>query len=146
MEIDAITAKYTGHRITDSDLSAGHRRGGLAADLARALYHCCHAVFTVDADLDRIGATLADSIAVVRANTAATPGTGTPTITPLGNSGPRFDALLGIRDERLSHLRELVHLWLNYGVEATPTDADPVGQSQPNPSSTTEPPLARDGH
>ena len=146
MEIDFITAKYTGHRITDGDLSASHRRGGLAADLARALYHCCHAVFNGDADLDRIGATLADSIAVVRANTAATPGTGAPTITPLGNSGPRFDALLGIRDERVGHLKELVHLWQNHGVETTPTDADPVPQSTGNPSSTTEPPLAREGH
>lgn len=146
MEIDVITAKYTDHRITDGDLSAGHRRGGLAADLARALYHCCHAVFTVDADLDRIGATLTDSIAVVRANTAATPGTGAPTITPLGNSGPRFDTLLGIRDERLAHLKELVHLWQNHGVETTPIDTDPVGHSAGNPSSTAEPPVARLGH
>jgi len=122
MEIDFITAKYTGHRITDKDLTGGHRRGGLAADLARALYSCCSAVFNVDADLDRAGATISDGIATVRANTAAAPGTGAPTITPLGNSGHRFDALLAIRDERLSRLRELVHLWLAHGVEATPTE------------------------
>lgn len=145
MEIDFITTKYTGHRITDEDLTAGRQRGGLAADLARALYNCCYALFTVDAELDRAGATIADSIAIVRANTAAAHGSLTPTITTLGNSGPRFDALLGIRFERLGHLRELVHLWQSHGADATPTDAAPVPSVEANQPSTGDHPVAREG-
>lgn len=114
MDVARITTKYTGHRVTDDALTIAHRRGGLAAALAHALEQAADAVASTEADLRRLTASIADRIDTVARAIDAAPGQSAPTLNPLGElqaTGPRFDAVIAVRADRITHLRAVVRLW-----------------------------------
>ena len=114
MDIDRLTTTYTGHRVEFDALLAAHRRGGLPAALATALQHAGEALDSAEADLARLATSITDRTGAVLRAITAEPGQLVATLNPLGElqaHGPRFDALIAVRDERISHLRTLVRLW-----------------------------------
>ena len=114
MDIERVTTKYTGHRIDDDALIAAHRAGGLAAALAHAVEHAAEDLAHADTELTRLAASLASRAGTVAEAIAAAPGGSAPRLNPLGElqaDGPRFDAVIAVRADRITHLRELVRLW-----------------------------------
>jgi hypothetical protein len=114
VDVDRITTTYTGHCVTDDALTAAHRRGGFAAALAHAVEQAADAVAYTDADLRRLTASITDRIDTVARAIDAAPGQPAPTLNPLGElqaTGPRFDAVIAVRADRIIHLRALVRLW-----------------------------------
>ena len=110
MDIERLTTKYTGHRVDEDALIAGHRASGLAAALAHAVEGLAHA----DTELTRLASSLGTRAGTVTEAIAAAPGEPAPTLNPLGElqaDGPRFDALIAVRADRITHLRTLVRLW-----------------------------------
>jgi hypothetical protein len=114
VDIEHITAKYTGHRVDDDALIAAHRAGGLAAALAHAVEHAAEGLAHADTELTRLAASLGTRAGAVARAIAAAPGEPAPTLNPLGElqaDGTRFDAVIAVRADRITHLRELVRLW-----------------------------------
>ncbi len=64
--------------------------------------------------MTRLASLLGARAGTVTEAIAAAPGESAPTLNPLGElqaDGPRFDALIAVRADRIAHLRELVRLW-----------------------------------
>jgi hypothetical protein len=114
VDIERLTSKYTGHPVDVDALIAAHRRGGLAAALAQAVEHAADALAHAETDLSRLADALTSRAGTVRRTLAAQPGEHAPTLNPLGElqaDGPRFDAVIAVRTDRITHLRTLVRLW-----------------------------------
>ncbi len=114
MEIERVTTKYTGHRVEADALIAAHRRGGLAQGLAHELERAATALAGADADLIRLATAITDDCGNVRHAVDAGPADPASTLNPLGElqaRGPRLDAVIAVRDDRITHLRALVRLW-----------------------------------
>jgi len=125
VQIEHITGKYTGHPVTWEELlAAGSTGDPVARALAHALQRTADAVGDAETELTRIADSIDASLATVRANVEATAGQAVPTVNTWGElqaNGPRFDTLIGRRDERIAHLRALTRLWQT----ATATEAAP---------------------
>ena len=122
MDIERITTKYTGHRVEVDALIAAHRRGGLAQGLAHELERAANALAGVEADLIRLARGITDDCGKVRRAIDAGPTEPAPTLNPLGElqaRGPRFDAVIAVRDDRITHLRALVGLWQQLPPDST---------------------------
>jgi hypothetical protein len=114
VDIERLTTKYTGHRVDEDALIAGHRASGLAAALAHAVEHAVEGLAHADTELTRLASSLGTLAGTVARTIAAAPGEPAPTLNPLGElqaDGPRFDALIAVRADRITHLRTLVRLW-----------------------------------
>jgi hypothetical protein len=114
LDVERIITKYTGQPVRDDQLIAGHRRGGLAAALAAALERAADAVADAETELTRLTRAITDRAAAVTRTLDAEPGQQAPTLNPLGElqaTGPRFDAVIAVRADRIGHLRTLVRLW-----------------------------------
>ncbi len=126
MQIEHITGKYTGHAVTWEELLAAGRTGDpVARVLAHALQRAADAVGDAETELTRITDSIDASLATVRANVEATAGQAVPSVNTWGElqaNGPRFDTLIGLRDERIAHLRTLTRLWQT----ATATEPAPA--------------------
>ncbi len=122
MDIDRLTTTYTGHRVEFDALLAAHRRGGLPAALAGALEQAGEALDSAEAELARLATSITDRTGAVQRAITAEPGQPVPTLNPLGElqaTGPRFDAVVAVRHEHISHLRTLVRLWQHLPVTET---------------------------
>lgn len=114
MDIERLTTKYTGHRIGDDALAAAHRRGGIAAALTGALERAAYTLDDAETDLADITASITHHTSTVIGVITANPDDTVPTLNPLGElqaQGPRFDAVIAVRADRITHLRTLVQLW-----------------------------------
>ena len=114
MNIERLTAKYTGHRVDGDALLDVHGRGGLPAAIAQALEHAAEAVAAAEAELVRLSTSISDDCSKVWLAVDAGPTQQAPTLNPLGElqaRGPRIDAIIAVRDDRIAHLRTLVRLW-----------------------------------
>lgn len=61
-----------------------------------------------------MSSSIIDDCGKVRSAVDAGPGQQAPTLNPLGElqaRGPRLDAVIAVRDDRISHLRTLARLW-----------------------------------
>jgi hypothetical protein len=124
VDVEHITTKYTGHRVELDAMIAAHRRDGLAAALAEALERAADAVADAETELTRLARSITDRADVVSRTIDAEAGEQLPTLNPLGElqaTGPRFDAVIAVRADRITHLRTLVRLWrqLPNGDDAT---------------------------
>jgi hypothetical protein len=122
MDVERLTAKYTGVRIDLEALAAHHRRGGIAAAVADALIRAAHTVDGAEQELTRLAAAIDHATASVTRTLTAGPGERAPSLNTLGElqaRGSRFDALIAVRAACIDHLKELVRLW-----QHLPTDAD----------------------
>jgi hypothetical protein len=122
VDIERLTAKYTGVRIGHDALVAHHRRGGIAAAVADGLIRAAHTVDGAEQELARHAAGIDQATAAVTRAITAGPGEGVPSLNRLGelqSRGARFDALIAVRAACIDHLTELVRLW-----QYLPTDGD----------------------
>ncbi|MGC9668489.1 hypothetical protein ACNTMW_18280 [Planosporangium sp. 12N6] len=114
MDGNRIIAKYTGQPITLDTLMAGQHAGDLAGRLAEEIWQAADAIGRAEIELAQIMAWIADSTSKVTAAINAEPDQRVRTVNPLGElqaHGPRFDLLIAVREERITHLRRLVRLW-----------------------------------
>ena len=114
MDFSRLSLKYTDFRVEDDALIAAHQRGGIDALIAQAVERAADAVRHVDKELAFLSAQIFNSISAVDENLHAAPGQQVRTLNPLGElqaNGPRFDALIAMRADRIEQLRQLVHLW-----------------------------------
>jgi len=122
MDVERLTDKYTGMRISHDALAAHHRRGGIAAAVADALIRAAHTVDGAEKELTRLATAIDHATASVTRTITAGPGERAPSLNTLGelqSRGPRFDALIAVRAACIDHLKELVRLW-----QHLPTDGD----------------------
>jgi len=123
VDIEEVIGKYTGQRVTWQDLlDAGRRGDPVVRGLGRAVERAASAVADADTELARLADTIADSTAKVQENIEARPGQPARTVNPLGElqaNAPRFDALIGLRADRIAHLRTLLGLWRQATAAAT---------------------------
>ena len=122
MDVERLTATYTGHPIEQDALIAAHRRGGLAAALADAVQQAADTL--AGADLAHLCSSITDRLGTVARTITAGPGEPVPTLNPLGElqaTGPRLDAVIAVRADRISHLRTLVRLWRHLPIDDTAT-------------------------
>jgi hypothetical protein len=119
VDINRVTVKYTGHRLDiDTLLAAARGNDPLAAALAHAVNRAAQAIIDVETDLLHVADTISVSLDTVRDSLAAATGQDAPTVNPLGElqaKAPRFDALIGLRHERIAHLRTVMRLWRIHG-------------------------------
>jgi hypothetical protein len=109
-----IIEKYAGTCVTADELSAAAARGGLPAELANALPLAAEALMRAESELTQVSSRVAEATGRLTTAIRAAVGQRTPTINPLGElqaGGPRFDQLIAVRHERISHLRLLARLW-----------------------------------
>jgi len=115
VDIDHVIGTYTGQAVTWDDLLDPGRRGGpILRGLGRAVERAADAVADADTELARLAGTIAESTAKVRESIEARPGQPVRIVNPRGElqaTAPRFDALIGLRSERIAHLRTLTGLW-----------------------------------
>jgi hypothetical protein len=114
--VTTIIGKYTGRDITEETILGAARHGDpIRTAVAGALYQAAYAVIDAETDLRRITTSIADSLAKTTENVTATAGQQVRGLNPIGelqSNAPRFDALVAVRHERVSHLQALVRLWL----------------------------------
>ena len=105
VDIEDITETYTGQRVGFTDLvTAAHVADPFASLLARTVERAAYAVAA------SIGGT-ADRVQHVLAAMAGEP---VRSLNPLGElqaNGPRLDALIAVRHDRIAHLRTVTSLW-----------------------------------
>jgi hypothetical protein len=114
MDIIDTIVKYTGHRVSSDELVNGSHQDLLRRRLAQTLESAALAVSTTEAELQRVTASITDSLATVSQNLTAGPGEAVRTINSIGElqaNAPRFDALIARRDAEISHLKTLTRLW-----------------------------------
>jgi hypothetical protein len=112
MDDEEIIKKYTGHRVSVRELACAASSGGSEAELAKAVLSAVHSLAGAEAELTRVGTWVGDAVSRTRAVIAAAQPT--PDLNRLGElqiNGPRFDMFVAVRAERISHLRQLLHLW-----------------------------------
>lgn len=120
---ETLIEKYTGARIAFGDLSAAASRGGIRTALANAIWHAATTLTYAEADLTQVASWITAATTRVTTAITAAPGQRTPTVNPLGelqSNGPRFDQLIAVREERISHLQRLVRLWSTLGATGDP--------------------------
>ena len=131
MDIERVIKKYTGQSVTWQALAAAGRSGDpIARGLAVALERAASAVASAEVELSTVAGWISGHLTTVRANLDAAPGQRTRSINPLGElqaNGPRLDALIGVRHERITHLRILATLWQ----EVATRGADPAPPDLP---------------
>jgi hypothetical protein len=127
VDTEDVTQKYTGHRIGWTDLLAAHPYP-LGAALARALERAADAVNDINSDLSQVTDGIDTTLAKVR-RTLATPAGPVPTLNPLGefqSRGPRLDALIAARHDRITHLRAVCALWRTFTALQAPQALGPA--------------------
>ena len=128
MDIEDITHKYTGHRVRSADLLTAHTLP-LGADLADAVQRAAYAVGEIDNDLADIAGFIDATVQTIRRSIAAGPGEPVPTLNFLGelqSAGPRLDALVAARHERVIRLRIVTALWRKFTGLLAPPDLGQV--------------------
>ena len=126
MDIARLSIKYTNHRVEDDALVAAHRRGGIDAALAQAVELAAESVRHVEKELALISTQIFNSISVLDENLQAGAGQQVRTLNPLGElqaNGPRFDALIAMRADRIEHLQQLIRLWRHLPANTTAVSA-----------------------
>lgn len=114
MDVERLTTKYTGVRISHDALAAHHRRDGIAAAVADALIRAVHTLDGAEQELARLAAAIDHATASVTRTITAGPDERAPSLNTLGelqSRGSRFDALIAVRAACIDHLKELVRLW-----------------------------------
>jgi len=114
VDIDTVTEKYTRQRLgLDTLTAAGYTGDPMARWLAHAIGRAAEAVLEVEADLARAADSVSRAIEAVCETVAAPAGQPVRSLNPLGElqaNGPRFDALIAVRHDRIAHLRVLTRL------------------------------------
>jgi hypothetical protein len=124
VDIENIVRKYTGHEVSWTDLLTTHDHP-LGVLRSHAVERAAYAVGQVDEDLTRICANIGDTVEGVRRVVAAAPGEPVRSLNSLGElqaNGPRIDALIAARDDRISHLRIITALWRKFAGLLAPAD------------------------
>ncbi len=95
--------------------------------LAHALERAAYAVGEADADLGRAATSISDALADTRQALDALAGQPIRCLNPLGElqaNGPRFDALVAARHDRIGHLRTVARLWQQLHATLAPPAQD----------------------
>jgi hypothetical protein len=114
MDITDTIAKYTGHHLSWQELLAPSQANLLRRQLTQALESAAVAVSHTETELQRVTASITDSLTTVSQNLTAGPGDKVRTINSIGElqaNAPRFDALIASRDAENSRLKTLTRLW-----------------------------------
>jgi hypothetical protein len=124
MDIEEVIHKYTGHDVLWGDLGAAHTHP-LGVHLAHALERAAYAVDQVDTDLAATAGFIGSTLETVRRTLGAAPGEPAPGLNPLGelqSAGPRLDALVAARADRITHLRLTTAMWRKFTALAATSD------------------------
>lgn len=112
MDLERTLEKYTRQPIDPGLLWAA--RSDEHPTLADAIIRAVIAIHDVETHLARTADSVADSVDKARKNITAAPGQRIFLLNSYGelqSAGPRFDALVAVRAERIEHLNTLVQLW-----------------------------------
>lgn len=137
MSLEDLTDKYTGHRIDTADVRTASERGGLTAELARALTNAVYSLQSAETELLRYATSLQDISARIRDNITAVARQPVQHLNSSGelqSTGVRVDQLIAQRADRLHHLTVLVWLWNSRS--ATNGRADPSTTTGDAPDAT----------
>jgi hypothetical protein len=122
MSLDLIE-KYTGHRITDTELCAARAAGGIFAELADMLRTTVYSLHSSEHQLLQVASSLQETAATIRATVGAGAHQPTRHLNSMGellSTGMRTDMLIAQRAERITHLHALVWLWQHRTTPAEP--------------------------
>ncbi len=126
MSYDILIEKYTGHSITDAELSAVRDTGGILAELVDMLRTTVHSLQSSEQQLLRVAASLQETATNIRANVDAVAGQPIRHLNSMGellSTGVCTDLLIAQRAERIQHLQALVWLWRHRATPAEPVTA-----------------------
>jgi hypothetical protein len=130
VDIEHVTTKYFGQPVRWEDLQAAARIGDpVVRGLGHAVERAARAVDDADTELAHLTATIAGGANRVQHSIGAPAGQPVPGVNPLGElqaAAARFDALIGLRADRIGHLNALLGLWQQARTAATRWAADPA--------------------
>lgn len=114
MDLERVIIKYSGRHLTGQQLEQAMRLGGLGAELAMGIGSTAQAVGVTENELMRAIDSITRHTSAVRQVIAADPGQPIAPLSALDElqgTGPRFDALIAVRNAQLAHLDRLLRLW-----------------------------------